>query len=95
MRQKFLGWSGWVVAAIVVLVGAGGSSEVRTRRLVIEDGDRNERIVLEVRNGVAGVSILTADGVLRAKLGVSAPPANEGFLLKGSGTARKGQVIVP
>jgi len=95
MRQKVGLLSGWIVAAVVVGVGLAGPNEVRTRRVVIEDGDGSERIVLDVKNGVAGVSIFTADGQLRAKLGVSKPPASEGFLIKGDRTVPKGGVIVP
>ena len=95
MRQRAIALSGWVVAGIVAVAGMAGPNELRTRRLVVEDADGMERVVIEVKDGVAGMSVYTPDGVMRAKLGVSKPPASEGFLLKASGPARKGGVIVP
>lgn len=77
------------------MVAAAGPNEVRTRRLVVEDSDGVARVVIEVKDGVAGIKILTADGATRAGLGVSKPPASEGFLLKASGPVRKGGVILP
>lgn len=84
-----------MVAGLVTIAGMAGPNEVRTRRLVVEDSDGMGRVVIEVKEGVAAIKVLTADGVMRASLGVSKPPASEGFLLKAAGPIRKGGVVVP
>lgn len=44
------------------------ADEIRCRRLVVEDDEGNERIVLEVNHGVAEVRVTMADGAGTATL---------------------------
>lgn len=78
MRQRFGLLSGWIVAAVVVGVGLAGPNEIRTRRVVIEDGNGTGRMVLAVEKGKPVLSLLDAQGRGRVQIGLNGPH-DEGY----------------
>lgn len=54
--------AGWMLLGVVLLAGAGKTGELRAKRLVIEDDQGRERIVLDVRDGVPRIVIKDASG---------------------------------
>jgi len=70
--KRYSGLAGWFVAAVVLVIGAGRSEEIRAKRLVIEDEQGRNRIVMEVAdpkgNNVPVVRIKNAEGETRLLL---------------------------
>ncbi len=71
MRYKLTGALGWVVAGVVLLAGAGDRSEVRARRLVIEDEKGREVMTLSETNGRPHICLYGESNSPRVLLGVS------------------------
>ena len=76
--RRFNGLAGWFVAAVVLVLGAGRSEEIRAKRLVIEDANGKERIVMEVADGHPTIDIKTATGSANMRLGLG--PNDEGYI---------------
>ena len=61
-RFYLLSLSGWVVAAVVVVCGAGVSQDLRCRSLTVEDESGRDRIRLRLERGMPRVELLRPDG---------------------------------
>ena len=88
MRHKLLGLSGWVLAGVVLLVGAGKTEETRVRRLVVEDSQGRDRIVMGEREDKHGggpiIELLDTEGNRRIELRVT-KGNNAGVTISGDG----------
>ena len=61
-RFNVSGLAGWFVAAVVLVIGAGRSEEIRAKRLVIEDGEGRDRIIMQFKNDHPAIEFRTATG---------------------------------
>ena len=78
-RFNVSGLAGWFVAAVVLVLGAGGDSEtIRTKKIVIQDSQGRERIVMEISYGHPTIDIKTATGSANMRLGLG--PNDEGYI---------------
>ena len=51
MKAKLLAVAGWSLLGVVLFAGAGDKGELRLKRLVIEDDQGRERILLQMAGG--------------------------------------------